>query len=259
MNYFADPIVIEGSALFVSDAHLGVPSAKESLQREEWLAQLLSEKKDEIQHLFFLGDMFDFWFEYRDVVPKGYFRLFNILYELNRAGVKIYFFTGNHDMWVQNYFTQQFGCRVFYKLNAFIINGKRCIIGHGDGIGGKQYRYMFIKHTFAFKPNRWLYGKLPPRIAFSLARRFSRKSRQAHGPEEFIFREEEEYQVKFARQVLADEPVDCFIFGHRHIPIVYKMSEQSAFYNTGDWFENFTYLMFEKTSDSPSLHYFKQN
>ena len=111
----------------------------------------------------------------------------------------------------------------------------------------------------AFKPNRVLYGFLHPRLAFTLARRFSRKSRQAHGPEEFVFRKEDEFQVKFARQVLAEEPVDLFIFGHRHIPIEYRLTDQSVFLNTGDWLDNFTYLMFEKASESPTLHYFKQN
>lgn len=115
---FDHPIEIQGNALFISDAHLRTPEDEDSKQRETKLIQLLESKKGQFQHLFLLGDIFDFWFEYGDVAPKGYFRLFNLLYELNESGVKIYYFTGNHDMWVQDYFTQQFDCQVFYNQQA---------------------------------------------------------------------------------------------------------------------------------------------
>lgn len=250
---FDHPITIQGNALFISDAHLRMPEDADSKQRETMLIQLLESHRGNIQHLFFLGDIFDFWFEYRDVVPRGCFRLFNTLYELHEEGVEIYFFTGNHDMWVQDYFQEQFGCHVFYQLQAFIINGKRCLVGHGDGIGGKQRRYNLIKRIFGYKPNRVLYSMLHPRHAFAIARHFSARSRASHKPDVFIFRNEEEFQIQYARQVLQTEPVDYFIFAHRHVPVEYRLTDTSCYYNTGDWLTHFTYLVFNENDDAPIL------
>lgn len=250
---FDHPITIQGNALFISDAHLHTPEDQESKQRENMLLQLLESYKGQIQHLFFMGDIFDFWFEYRDVVPKGYFRLFNLLYELHETGVEIYFFTGNHDMWVQDYFTEHFSCHVFYQPQAFILNGKRCLIGHGDGLGGKQRRYNFIKRIFGYKPNRMLYSMLHPRQAFAIARHFSATSRASHKPEVFTFKNEEEFQVQYARHVLQTEPVDYFIFAHRHIPIEYRLTDNCVFYNTGDWLTHFSYLVYNENDDAPVI------
>lgn len=250
---FDHPIELQGNALFISDAHLRTPEDADSKQRETKLIQLLESKKGHIQHLFLLGDMFDFWFEYRDVAPKGYFRLFNLLYELNQSGVKIYYFTGNHDMWVQDYFTQQFDCQVFYEQQAFVLNGKRCLIGHGDGLGGKQRRYNFIKRVFGYKPNRVLYSMLHPRHAFAIARHFSATSRASHKPEVFTFKNEEEFQVQYARQILEQEHVDFFIYAHRHIPVEYPLSETSCYFNTGDWLNNFSYVVYDADVPAPTL------
>ena len=256
-SLFQDPISVEGDTCFVSDTHFGAPSEQESLLREELLVTLLNREKDHIRHLFLLGDIFDFWFEYRDVVPKGYFRFFNSLYELHRQGVEIYYFTGNHDMWVQDYFTQAFGCRVFYQQQAFVINGRRCLVGHGDGIGGRQRRYLLIKRIFGYRPNRVLYSMLHPRQAFSIARFFSRKSRASHKESMFTFQGEQEFQVQFAREVLRHDPVDFFIYGHRHTPAEYALEEKVTFFNVGDWVNHFSYLMFPE-GGKPVLHYFKQ-
>lgn len=257
--FFADPIHIEGNVLFLSDAHLGAAYDVESPQREESLIQLLNKHKGKISHLFLLGDIFDYWFEYKDVVPKGFFRFFNVLYELNLMGVKIYFFAGNHDHWVKDYFSKEFGCQIFRDQQAFIINGKRCLVGHGDGIGGKQYKYLILKHIFSFKPIKVLYGMLHPRQSFAIARWISKKSRAAHPEEKFEFKGEDEHQTLFARQVLESESVNCFIYGHRHLPIEYPLAEQSFLFNTGDWLTHFSYLVFNKEDASPKLHFYRTN
>lgn len=254
---FQHPTVIEGTALFVSDAHLGTSSGVDSLTREKMLVDMLRQHRDSLKHVFLLGDMFDFWFEYKDVVPKGYFKLFNILSELHENGTEIYYFTGNHDMWVQDYFTRSFGCKVFYQQQVFDINGKRCVIGHGDGIGGKQRRYLFIKHVFAFKPNRVLYSMLHPRQAFAIAKFFSRKSRASHDESLFTFQGEREFQVQYARKLLETEPVDCFIYGHRHTPAELALSDSSHFFNIGDWLNHFSYLLFPSDGSEPSLQYYE--
>ncbi len=255
---FSQPIEIQGNAFFISDAHFRTPSDAESGRREELLMNCLSAHQDTINYLFFLGDIFDYWFEYGDVVPKGYFRLFNLLYELHKSGVEIYFFTGNHDMWVQDYFSEQFGCRVFHDQQAFIINGHRCLIGHGDGIGGSQHRYLLIKKIFSFKPNRILYSMLHPRHSFAIARFFSKKSRASHTADAGVFKQEQEYQVQYARTILQQESVDFFIYAHRHIPMCYELSAQSTLYNVGDWLENFSYITFNQSDTNPVLHFFQQ-
>lgn len=258
-SFFANPIHIDGNVLFLSDAHLGTTSEWTSSQREEMLIQLLNDYKEKIDHLLLLGDIFDYWFEYNDVVPKGFFRLFNTLYELNQAGVKIYFFTGNHDQWVKDYFSKEFGCQIYYDQQAICLNGKRCLIGHGDGIGGKQYKYLFLKHLFSFKSSKIFYSLLHTRLSFAIARWISKKSRAAHSDNGSDFKGEEEHQTLFARQVLEKESIDYFIYGHRHIPIEYPLSGQSFLFNTGDWLTHFSYLLFNKEDEYPQLHYYQQN
>ncbi len=251
---FSNPITLQGGACFVSDAHFRVPEDAASREREEKLIRFIERHKGSFSHFFMLGDMFDFWFEYRDVVPKGYFRLFNALYELHQAGVEIYFFAGNHDMWVRDYFTASFGCHIFHQEQAFIIQGRRCLVGHGDGLGSGQFGYKLIKSIFGFKPNQVLYSMLHPRQAFSIARACSQKSRKSHTPEMLKFAQEKETQVQYARAVLASEKVDCFVFGHRHIPVTYRLNETAMFFNTGDWLENFSYLIINE--EGPELLFY---
>lgn len=244
---------LHGRCLFVSDAHFRTPPDTASVRREEMLIQLV-QSAGPLQHLFLLGDIFDFWFEYRDVVPKGYVRLFAFLQEISAKGVQIHYFIGNHDMWVETYFTELFNAKVYADPKMFLINGKRCFIGHGDGIGGRQRRYMMIKRIFRFLPNQVLYSMLHPRIAFSIARFCSQQSRESHDESTSWFHGESEYQVMFARQMLARTKVDFFIFAHRHVPVCQKLTTSTMFYNVGDWLTHFTYLTFAAEDSEPVLH-----
>lgn len=255
---FSNAITIEGNVCFLSDVHFRTPADGDSRKREDKLVSFLKNEGESFQHLFLLGDIFDFWFEYDDVVPKGYFRFFNTLYELFQKGVKIYYFTGNHDMWVRNYFSEYFGCQVFTSQTAFVINGKRCMVGHGDGIGGKQRKYLLIKSIFAFSPNRVLYSMLHPKQSFAIARYCSQKSRRSHPENERIFRSEDEHQIQYAREVLLTEPIDYFIFAHRHIPIRYELTGQSVLFNSGDWLTHFSYIVFSKGEKEPQILYFTE-
>ncbi|MBR4136484.1 MAG: UDP-2,3-diacylglucosamine diphosphatase [Bacteroidales bacterium] len=258
MKSSEDPIIIQGNACFVSDMHFAVPADDESRFREELLIQLFHQLSDQIQHLFLLGDIFDFWFEYQDVMPKGYFKLFNTLYDLRCKGVQIYYFTGNHDMWLQDFFPEQLGCQVFHDPRQFVINGKRCLVGHGDGVGGKQLGYRFIKSVFAFKPNQFVYSMLHPRIAFGIARFVSYKSRISHEPQEMVFRDEDEPQIRYARQVLQNDPIDLFIFAHLHLPKRYVLTDQSTYFNCGDWLTHKSYLLFSSNQAEPTLCNFNE-
>lgn len=254
---FDRPVCLQGNACFVSDAHFRTSPDEDSRRREELLVHFLIQEQENIQYLFLLGDIFDFWFEYRDVVPKGYYRLFNILYELKEKGCEIFYFTGNHDMWVQHYFVEQFNCRIFYDQQFFLLNGKRCLIGHGDGIGGRQRGYKIIKTILSYNGNRFLYSMLHPRQAFAIARFFSNKSRAAHPDDVFTFKGEEESQIQYARQLLKTRDIDCFIYAHRHIPVTYMLNDKTYYFNTGDWLDNFSYLIFRQQDDVPCLCYYK--
>lgn len=253
-DFFLNPDHLQGTACFISDTHFRTPQDQESWQRESLLVRFLG--KEKIDHLFLLGDIFDFWFEYADVVPKGYFRLFNLLHEMHEGGANIYFFTGNHDMWVEDYFTKSFGCKVFREPHLFVLNGKRCLIGHGDGLGGKQPRYLFIKKVLGFGPDRFLYSLLHPRIAFAVARRCSAHSRASHPADVAVFRNETEHQVMFARETLQNNDVDFFILAHRHIPVVYPLNTRSKLFNAGDWLDHFSYILFKAGESEPELHFY---
>ncbi len=247
-------MTLHGNCLFVSDAHFRTPPDKASEERELKLVHLLKNQKDKLQHLFLLGDIFDYWFEYRDVVPKGYVTLFACLKELHSQGVQIHYFTGNHDMWVEDYFTQTFGAIVYREARLLTINGHRCFVGHGDGLGGKQRKYLLIKRIFNNRFNWWLYGLLHPRQSFAISRFFSEKSRNSHDESMFVFKGEDEYQVQFARELLRITDVDYFILAHRHIPTRYELTPNCLFFNTGDWLENFSYVTFDTEDAEPVLH-----
>ena len=247
-------MTLHGNCLFVSDSHFRTPPDAASEERELKLVQLLRSQEGKLQHLFLLGDIFDYWFEYRDVVPKGYATLFACLKEMNAKGVQIHYFTGNHDMWVEDYFTQTFGAIIYREAQLMVINGHRCFVGHGDGLGGKQRKYMMIKRILNCRFNWWLYGMLHPRQSFALARFCSQSSRESHDEGVFVFRGEDEYQVQFARELLQTTDVEYFILAHRHIPTRYELSSGHLFFNTGDWLENFSYITFGTENPEPMLH-----
>ncbi len=249
------PIVeLHGNCLFVSDAHFRTPPDEASMDRELKLVQLFKNQEDKLQHIFFLGDIFDYWFEYRDVVPKGYVTLFACLKELHAQGTQIHYFTGNHDMWVENYFTQTFGATIYHEARLVYINGHRCFVGHGDGLGGKQRKYLLIKRILNSKFNQRLYSMLHPRQSFAISRFFSEKSRNSHDESMLIFKGEDEFQVQFARELLQTTDVEFFVFAHRHVPTRYELAPGHLFFNTGDWLDNFSYVTFGTEDPELVLH-----
>ena len=254
MSISTKPMEFHGNCLFVSDAHFRTPPDTASEEREQKLVQLLKSQKGRLRHLFLLGDIFDYWFEYRDVVPKGYVTLFACLKELHAQDTQIHYFTGNHDMWVEDYFTQTFGATVYHEARLVDINGHRCFVGHGDGLGGKQRKYLLIKRIFNSKFNQRLYSMLHPRQSFAISRFFSEKSRNSHDESMLIFKGEDEFQVQFAREMLQTTDVEFFIFAHRHIPTRYELAQGHLFFNTGDWLNNFSYVTFGTEDAEPVLH-----
>jgi len=242
---------------FLSDFHLGAPNAAASLQREKSIVQFLEEAKKDAEHIFLVGDMFDFWFEYKTVVPKGFVRLLGKLAELSDMGIQLHFFVGNHDMWVRNYFQQELNMKVYFEPARFEFNGKKFLVGHGDGQGPGDHKYKFLKKIFRSPLCQWLFGIIPPAIGMGLANYFSQKSRQADKSyEEKFLGEENEWLIIYSREILQKEAIDYFIFGHRHLAIDFTLNSNSRYINLGEWINITSYAVFD--GNTTTLAYYKK-
>lgn len=225
---------------FVSDAHLGANSIISSEERERMLISWLDEIKNDAAEIFFLGDIFDFWFEYKYFVPKNYILFLAKLRELSDSGIKINFFTGNHDMWTYGYLAETCKLNVYYDACILKIGGKNFYMGHGDGLGPYDKKYNFIKIIFRSTFCRFLFKTIHPSISFRLAHAWSNSNRKKH---RYVMQKsiDHEYLVKYARKILETENINFFVFGHRHIPLQVSLNDTCMFTNIGDWLINFTY------------------
>lgn len=231
---------------FLSDFHLGIPDYAASIEREKKIVQFLEQARHTAAAIYIMGDMFDFWYEYRQVVPKGYVRLMGKLAELTDAGLPVYFFVGNHDMWMNGYFEKELNIPVYFEPTSCTWNNKKFLIGHGDGLGPGDHGYKFLKSVFRNRICQWMFGLLPPALSIGMANYFSHKSKQKTSPAEKEFLgEDKEWLLIHCREVLAKEHVDYFIFGHRHLPLDYRLNERSRYINLGDWINHFTYAEFD--------------
>ncbi len=240
---------------FASDQHLGTPSYDASLTREKLFIKWLDEVRHDAAEIYLLGDLFDFWFEYKTVVPKGYVRILGKLAEIRDAGIPIHFFVGNHDLWMFGYFEKELNIPVYHEPVKIDISGKTFFIGHGDGIGPKDHGFKFIKAIFKNRICQWLFEWIHPNIGIGLANYWSRKSRQSNVEDaDKELDEEREWQILFAREKIRSEAVDYFIFGHRHRPLDIRLSENSRYINLGDWMDHFTYAVFDGKELSLKSH-----
>ena len=233
---------------FASDQHLGAPTAEASLPRERKFVAWLDTIKEDAGAVFLLGDLFDFWFEYKTVVPKGFVRVLGKLAELRDAGIDIYFFVGNHDLWMRDYFQKELNIPVFHEPQEFEINEKLFLIGHGDGLGPEDHGYKRMKKVFTFPFFKWLFRWLHPDIGVRLGHYFSVKNKLISGDKDASFLgEENEWLALYCRKKLLEKHYDFFIFGHRHLPLEIKLNSSSSYINLGDWIQYFTYGEFMKT------------
>jgi UDP-2,3-diacylglucosamine hydrolase len=231
---------------FLSDFHLGAPDHAASLVREKKIVEFLETIRKDAAMIFIVGDMFDFWYEYRTVVPRGYVRLLGKLAEITDAGIPIHFFVGNHDMWMRNYFQQELDIPVYFEPQAFTFNDKKFWIGHGDGLGPGDHGYKMLKKVFRNPVCQWLFGILPPYIGMGLANWSSRRSRAVTGTiDEKFLGEEGEWLITYCKEMQAQKQYDYYIFGHRHLPIDFTLKGGSRYINLGDWIRYYTYAVFD--------------
>jgi UDP-2,3-diacylglucosamine hydrolase len=231
---------------FLSDFHLGAPDEARSLQREKKIVQFLEEIRHEAQAIFLVGDLFDFWYEYKTVVPKGYVCLLGKLAELSDSDIALHLFVGNHDMWMKDYFQKEFNIPVYFEPKEFSFNDKLFLVGHGDGLGPGDHGYKALKKVFRNPVCQWLFGIFPPAWGMGLANYFSRKSRAATGQSEEIFLgEDKEWLIIYSKERLEQKKFDFLMFGHRHLPIDFRLNHGSRYINLGDWIQFYTYAVFD--------------
>ncbi|SNR51126.1 UDP-2,3-diacylglucosamine diphosphatase [Lutibacter flavus] len=230
---------------FASDQHFGAPTVEKSKIREQKFVAWLDAIKNDAEVIFLLGDLFDFWFEYKKVVPKGFVRVLGKLAELRDSGIQIHFFVGNHDLWMQDYFETELNIPIYHNPKEFTFNNKTFLIGHGDGLGPGDKGYKRMKKVFANPFSKWLYRWLHPDIGVKLAQYLSVKNKLISGDEDVKFLgEENEWLVIYCKRKLTEKHFDYFIFGHRHLPLEIELSKNSKYINTGDWITHFTYGVF---------------
>lgn len=202
--------------------------------------------KKDAQVLFLMGDLFDFWHEWKFVVPKGYIRVLGKLAELKDAGIDIYFFVGNHDLWMKNYFEDELGIPVFFEKKFYDINGKKFLLAHGDGLGPGDKGYKRMKKVFTNPLAQWAFRWLHPDIGMRIANYMSQKNKLISGVEDQKFLgEDKEFLIQYSKEKLKTEQIDYFVFGHRHLPLIFELENNSKYINLGDWISYFTYGVFD--------------
>ena len=230
---------------FASDFHLGAPNSAKSREREDKIVRWLEWIRPTCSELFLMGDIFDFWFEYRYVVPKGFVRLFGKLAQLSDEGVQIYFFKGNHDMWVKGYFQEELGIKVLSDEMIMERSGKTFYLHHGDGLGPGDKKYKLLRKIFRNPLCQWLFGILPPAIGMGIAQAWSGHSRASQGATEQFLGADREWLAIYAKEILADKHFDYFVFGHRHLPMDLQLSDMSRYINIGEWLNYCSYAVFD--------------
>ncbi|MFM7645369.1 MAG: UDP-2,3-diacylglucosamine diphosphatase [Sphingomonadales bacterium] len=234
---------------FLSDFHLGAPNAHDSLERERIICRFLDQAATDAAEIFLMGDLFDFWYEYKKVVPKGFVRLLGKLAACSDAGITLHLFVGNHDMWLQDYFKHELGVKIYFDPITIERNGYRLHIGHGDGLGPGDQGYKRLKRIFRNPLCQLLFGWLPPVVGMGIAEFFSRKSRAKTGAAEEVFLgPDKEWLIAYCNGRLQQEPVDYFVFGHRHLPIDWELTSSPTvvrYINLGDWIRYYSYAVLD--------------
>ena len=231
---------------FASDQHFGAPTPELSFPREQKFVAWLDQIKGDAEAIFLLGDLFDFWFEYKTVVPKGFVRVFGKLAEIRDSGIPIYFFVGNHDLWMDDYFQKELNIPVFRDNQEYTFGDKTFLIGHGDGKGPGDNGYKRMKRVFTNPFFKWLFKWLHPDLGMKLGQYFSVKNKLISGDEDVHFLgEDNEWLILYSKRKLETKHYNYLVFGHRHLPLKVSIGEDSEYVNLGDWISYFTYGVFD--------------
>lgn len=235
---------------FASDFHLGIPDYDSSLQREKMLVNWLEQVRKDASEIFLMGDIFDFWFEYKTVVPKGYVRLLGKLAQITEEGIPVHLFTGNHDIWAFEYLQKEVNIQLHPHPETLNMMGKTFYLAHGDGLGPGDNGYKFLKKIFRCRFNQSFFRWLHPDIGTKMGLYFSGKSRLANmlkeNKKENLSRIEDEMLYKYASGLLKHGiKADYFVFGHRHRPVDIELEPGCHMVILGDWLTNFTFAEFD--------------
>ncbi len=229
---------------FASDFHLGIPNKEDSLERERCIIRWLDEVSSDAAAIILVGDIFDFWFEYPNVIPKGFIRFQGKLAQLRDEGIPVIFFTGNHDMWMFDYFPKELGISVHREPLVFEVGEEKLFVGHGDGLGPGDHIYKLIKLFFASKVCQWMFKWLHPNVGMRIAQIWSSRSRLASDRKEVKSYGEKEWLYQYILQVEKENQHDYYIFGHRHLPADVKGSN-FQYVNLGEWVHHRTYAVYD--------------
>jgi UDP-2,3-diacylglucosamine hydrolase len=227
-----------GKIYFASDFHLGLPAGSPPVEREKKVVSWLNIIAPEAKAIYLIGDIFDFWWEYKLVVPRGFTRFLGTLAALTDSGIPVHFFTGNHDMWAGDYLSNECGVTIHTTPVTTLFNGKKFHLAHGEGLGTTNAGYKILLSIFRNKPLRVMYSALHPSIGVGIGHRWSLNSRLGKGITKEFLGEEKEELIRYAKAVLENDNIDYFIFGHRHLAMTYKLKEGAEIVFLGDWIKN---------------------
>lgn len=241
---------------FASDFHLGIGDYEWQRSREQKIARWLDMIKTDASELYLMGDIFDFWFEYATVIPKGYIRFLGKLAELSDLGIKLTFFKGNHDMWMFGYFERELGATIISNELTIERNGKKFYLHHGDGLGPGDAGYKRLKKIFRSKLCQWMFERVHPNLGIGIANRWSAHSKVAGDADKQRRIDEQEWLIVYSKEVLKTQHYDYLIFGHRHLAMDVDLDGKSRYINLGEWIKACSYAVFDGAD--VSLHAFEQ-
>jgi len=225
---------------FISDLHLGYPNDKISLDREKQIVKWLESIKPDCEQLFLVGDVFDFWHEWKYVVPKGFTRFLAKIAEFTDAGIPVHFFTGNHDIWAYSYLSDELNVKIYREPQIFELKNKKLYIAHGDGLGPGDWQYRILKKIFTSKVLQWFFARIHPNLAMFFGISWSRSNK--YREKQLPFQGENEWLIQYSREILKrDQSIDYLIYGHRHVPAFYGLENEAVYVNLGQWINQFNY------------------
>ena len=253
---------VKENTYFISDLHLGAPSVEESQKRERKVVDFLQSIEADCKTLYIVGDLFDYWFEYKQVVPRGHTRLLGTLAQMVDRGLELHIFTGNHDLWMQDYLSEELGAVVHHDPLKIRLGSGQFYIAHGDGLGPGDLKYKMLKRIFTNPLCKWLYQRLHPNFGVGFAAQMSRASRNAQSDNDHAFLGEKERQLQHSLSILEEENIDYFIYGHRHhlkdLPLSHERKDgtkiESRYVVLGDWISIDSYAKWDGTTLTTSTY-----